>query len=214
MQDLEYKATDSIMFYRDVPSDHIKIGENHKCFAVHWSRKDGEWGKPKPLSDHELIDLTKGSATAPKILPENILWYEDGKQMIWYAPPCRHKFYYGDKEKPSVMMYNHPGLIFRVRDGVSKGRLSIAVVGTPFIRDAYTPILESPYDGHSVGNYGAVGTCGVKVPKQKYTFDISNDVQSEWERCFYLSKFSRRPRRRNLLKPTTTTLIEWMQNEF
>lgn len=218
MQDIKIEATDAIMFY---PTSH-----GNDAFAVHYTEAiDKPYGwDAKPLSEANLKELCQGVAQEPQILPANMLWYEDQQQMIWYSPPRRHRLTYGHKDKPSVMQYNHPGLVFRVkRSDHGQDRLYVVAVGTPYDRgNWFTPILESPYDRHSVGHNGSVGTCGVKLPKDEWAYDLSIGIHREWELCFYNSKFSRKPKRRNHLKPlttwgkhsskpTTTTLIDWMQ---
>ncbi len=201
----QIEATDALMFYP----------EGNNSFAVHYTKSSSGWDA-NPLSQANLKELTRGVAHEPQILPANMLWYEDQQQMIWYSPPRKHRLTYGHKSDPSVMEYHHPGLVFRVKrsDSGTRDRIAVVAVGTPYDRSNWhTPILESPYDSHSVGHNGSVGTCGVKLPNHEWAFDLGIGIHREWELCFYNSKFSRKPKRRNHLKPTTTKLIDWMQYE-
>ena len=203
MAELKINATDALMFYPDGKGG---------AFALHYTKGKSSWDAPKPLSKDDLKELLVGQAAPPNILPHDVLWYEEDKVMFWYSPPRKQTL---RLSRENDMIYNHPGLVFRVHRSVDgKDKLGVAVVKSPFNRDWIAqPIYESPYGGHDVNpRSGNVGICKVSTPHADFSFCLEGGFR-QWEYAFYDSQFNQRPRRRNHLKPTETTLIEWVQNE-
>jgi hypothetical protein len=217
MQDLKIKATNSIMFYE----------EHGKSFAVHWKKEGDKWGEPEALSNDNLKELTSSCASIPYVLPKEMLWYEEGKLMFWYSPPRRQMLRQTKLSEIKDKDYSHPPLIFRVhRDDSGCDTIAIAVVSYDFFRlrelnkHHEEVIYESPYGGHDVNyNTGNVGICRVACPNKDFAYDLEGESHQIWAEAFYESEFNKRPircrtGRHKQLKPTTTTVIDWMQQEL
>jgi hypothetical protein len=184
----------------------IMIYENDTSLSplcMLYSKEDGEWGGARPLSPEDILSLVDTEARTPRVLPEYVLWHEEGKITMWWSPKKKDKITVRGEKKT----YTHPAYLFLGYSNNYGPSLKVLPIENkrPTEKSA---ILESPYRGIDVHPKSkGMGACRVNMPNT-----LTLDNWWEFENAFRYSNFNYKPKPSRYLKPIGVTVKDWIDS--
>lgn len=196
------EAKKSIMIYENDKTISELSHYSQTLCMLYSKEENGEWGGAKPLSPEDILSLVDVAQT-PRILPENMLWYEEGKITMWWSPRKQDKI----SVKGTKKTYTHPALLFLCCSNSFGPSLKVLPIENKRPTEK-SIILESPYRGIDVHprSHG-MGACKVNMPDT-----LALDNWWEFENAFRYSNFNYAPKPSRYLKPSGVTVRDWIDN--